>query len=493
MKCTFWLTEPEDEEIPGRCAALAKKVKGRKWEMLFCPNCGSKNEDGARFCENCGTQLEEIQSVTQQKPWEEDVTAEVEMQTAESDQSDISQQQGDDEPAIPLQMKKARQQSDSSMTHKHSSIDVNQHKGKSIKLTKMQGVVIVEAFCLVLIIAAFFATGSVRNRPESVAKNFFQAFVDQNWSKVYDMTDYPEGVFFQKDWFVEMRKNNQAPEIVSFEIVEDKDASSAIQRHFIVQYTVKGQGMDSLELDLIKQREKNMLFFDTWKVSSASQVAKDFCINVPKGASVTVAGVALTDAEKGESQIEGMDSYYITLLTVAYKIQVALPWFEVYEDYFTAVPGEQFSVTGMKLTEDGQTAIEAKMQQALEKVYRAAMAGKDFSEVPKLFLDEYQDVCKESYDYLVSELHHSESYTLNQAVFNNFECTVYNEDNNQGLISAEMTFDYDSQYTYSYKSWRDDSIKSEEKNDSGSSYMNASFGYDGETYKIAAFSIRSII
>lgn len=461
--------------------------------MLFCPNCGSKNEDGARFCENCGTQLEEIQSVTQQKPWEEDVTTEVEMQTAESDQSDISQQQGDDEPAIPLQMKKARQQSDSSMTHKHSSIDVNQHKGKSIKLTKMQGVVIVEAFCLVLIIAAFFAIGSVRNRPESVAKNFFQAFVDQNWSKVYDMTDYPEGKFLQKDQIIGNLENAQFPEFGSFEVIADKEATSEIQKSFTIQYTIKGQGSDFLKLNLVKQKEKSMLFFDTWKVSPDVQIAQDFCINVPKGASVTVDGIPLTDSEKGENQAKGMDSYYVTLFAGDHKLQAAAPWFEVYETDFSAMAGEQFQLSGMKLTEDGQTAIEAKMQQALEKVYRAAMAGKDFSEVPNLFLDEYQDVCKESYDYLVSELHHSESYTLNQAVFNNFECTVYNEDNNQGLISAEMTFDYDSQYTYSYKSWRDDSIKSEEKNDSGSSYMNASFGYDGETYKIAAFSIRSII
>ena len=31
--------------------------------MLFCPTCGTKCEDGARFCGNCGTNLEGIASV----------------------------------------------------------------------------------------------------------------------------------------------------------------------------------------------------------------------------------------------------------------------------------------------------------------------------------------------------------------------------------------------------------------------------------------------
>ena len=31
--------------------------------MLFCPTCGTKCEDGARFCGNCGTNLEGIAGV----------------------------------------------------------------------------------------------------------------------------------------------------------------------------------------------------------------------------------------------------------------------------------------------------------------------------------------------------------------------------------------------------------------------------------------------
>jgi uncharacterized membrane protein len=34
-----------------------KSEKGET-EMAFCPNCGTKLEDGKRFCTNCGTQIE---------------------------------------------------------------------------------------------------------------------------------------------------------------------------------------------------------------------------------------------------------------------------------------------------------------------------------------------------------------------------------------------------------------------------------------------------
>jgi hypothetical protein len=31
--------------------------------MIFCPDCGTKNEDGARFCNNCGRSLQDVDEV----------------------------------------------------------------------------------------------------------------------------------------------------------------------------------------------------------------------------------------------------------------------------------------------------------------------------------------------------------------------------------------------------------------------------------------------
>lgn len=406
--------------------------------MLFCPNCGIKNEDKAKFCENCGTKLEGIQIV------------------------------------------------------KKPAMGVKKYKEKAKELTKIQIVVLAEVVCLILVIGMFFGIGISQNSAEAVAKRYFQAYSEQNWSRVYDMTDYPAGGLLQKYQFIELMKSSEAPEITSFEIKKEKQADSSIQKNFTVEYTVKGGGTDTLQLNLTKQGEKSIRVFDKWKVSSDEQVVKDFCINVPAGASVAVDGIVLADSEKAESQIDGMNSYCVTLFAGSHKLQAAAPWFELYETDFSAVQDEQFTASDLKLADEGQTAIQAKMQEALEKVYRAAMSGQEFSEVSGLFLDKYKSSCEESYDNFVSELHNQESYTLNQVAFTDFKCKFSYNTDPQGMLDTEMTFNYDTQYTYSYKSWRNNLV-TEEETGNGSSYMSASFGYDGETYKLTSISIGNVL
>ena len=44
---------------------------------MFCPNCGTKNEDDALFCGNCGTRL--VIDVPQETPVQEGVEEEPEV------------------------------------------------------------------------------------------------------------------------------------------------------------------------------------------------------------------------------------------------------------------------------------------------------------------------------------------------------------------------------------------------------------------------------
>jgi len=171
---------------------------------------------------------------------------------------------------------------------------VQKYKGSMRKLSKMQIAVIVEAVCLLLIICAFYGLGSSQNSPNSVAKRYFQAYADKDWSKVYDLTDFPDGEYLQKAQFVAMMEQTEIPDITNFEIMSDKSLeSSGVQRNLIVQFTEKGKNADSRMLTLMKQGEKAMMFFDTWKVSPANEIAENFQIYSPCGATVAIDGVVL--------------------------------------------------------------------------------------------------------------------------------------------------------------------------------------------------------
>ncbi|MEZ3435536.1 MAG: zinc-ribbon domain-containing protein [Lachnospiraceae bacterium] len=523
---------------------------------MFCPNCGTKVEEGALFCGECGTRLEEIpmtakepepesaesgsvetekmpweqnvepkeaekmpweQNVeskeTEKMPWEQNVEpketekmpweqnmetaaepgpenqgrAEAEVPKAESHKAE--------EPKRPSQIRKERQeaqQSGSTITIKKPDINIGAYKDKARRLSKFQIAVIIEVIVLIAVIGGFYGIGSSRNSARSVATQYFKAYMNKDWDTYYDLMDYPDGKFLQKEQFVLMMQDAKVPDIATYEIAgAPVENGTGIQQFYNVQYTVKGAGTDSMQILLTKQGKKSMLFFDTWRVLADSHVAQDFRISVPAGAEAAIDGIKLSDTEKAESDSASLDSYSVTLFSGKHKLTVAVPWFEVYEEEFTAYSGDSITVYDMKLTKDGETAIQAKMQEALEKIYQAAAAGKDFSEVEDLFLETGREAGEESYENLKKGLNDSDSYKLGEVTFSDFQCETYNGE--PGIVAAEMSYAYDMQYIYTYKSWRDSAEKQEQRSDDGRDYMSAAFGYDGETYKLASVNIRSVL
>ncbi len=404
--------------------------------MSFCTKCGTENEDEAIYCKNCGLKIKSTHQVRQ------------------------------------------------------SIVDLKKYKDKIGQLEKIQIVVIVELFCLFLVIGILLVLGIRKNTPEAVAQSYFQAYSDKNWAKVYNLMEHPEGALFEKSQFIEQMKNTEVPEVINFELIKEKQSVAKIQKNFTVEYTVKGEGVQEMELSLMKQKDKTMLFFDSWKVFSDQQVADEFYIYVPSGTSVAVDGIRLDDSKKIKSDTGNMDKYNVSLFIGSHKMQAAVPWFDVSETEFSVVQNGEFTLSELMLTNEGRAAIQAKMQEALEKIYRAAMKGEDYTAISALFLDPESDSCRQSYDQFAENLREQEDYTLNQAVFTDFQCEAGYGD--QGMISAELTFDYETQYTITSHSWWGAS-KTEEENGNGNSFAKASFGYNGDTYKLASISMESVL
>ena len=53
-------------------------------------------------------------------------------------------------------------------------------------------------------------------------------------------------------------------------------AEDGIVQNFNVEYSVSGQGPSSLQLSLVRQSDKAMFLFDTWKVSAAGMLVENY-------------------------------------------------------------------------------------------------------------------------------------------------------------------------------------------------------------------------
>ena len=137
-------------------------------------------------------------------------------------------------------------------------------------------------------------------------------------------------------------------------------------------------------------------------------------------------GVELNDKYKVEDSSEGTDMYQISVFNGVHSIEVAVPWCELYEGEFDTSADSSATVTELTLSETGAKALQAKMEDALERFYTSAAAGEDYSEVSDLFTESAAPEYKSVYDDLKESLA-SESgdyYTMNQITFDNFRCDL---------------------------------------------------------------------
>lgn len=426
--------------------------------MRYCPSCGTKNGDDDRFCENCGTKLDREENInpgqqTQQTGnslhndnetvWEEQIPA----------------------PSAPVRKK---------------------------KLSKLQIAVIAEAVCLIVAVAAFFVAGNHKYSPGSVAERFFAAYASGDWETVYAHLDIPEGDFLQEDMFKEIMENTQIQGITNYKITPAGGSGDGISRNYNVEYSIAGAGTSNMNLSLVQQGDKELLFFDDWKVWMDGIISEGYQITVPAGTRVAVYGTELSEDFRIASDGSGTDTYEITLFNGIHTVTAAAPWCEIYESEFNTAEGGSLILSGLTPTSEGALAFQAKLQEMLETFYSSAASGADFSEIEGMFAagtenaDIYDNI-KDRYEELKESMSHDpdDYYTFNQITFDNFSFESYVDN---GRLIGELYFDYTIAYTYSgFGSTRSDT--SSGTNNS----VSAIFVYEGDTYKLVPVSITNYL
>lgn len=354
---------------------------------MFCPECGTKNEDDSLFCFQCGTSL-----------------AEYVQEKTKSNQINGNQ--------IPPQQK----QSD----YLYQQNDENQQpfckpSKPHIKRKPVSKALIIAGAEVILAVGLLFVVYKVLSdkfSPETVAMNYWEATMAHQWGEAYEYCDFPDSDLLTKQMYVNVNAHND--EIVKYKSVhitdtvdqamnqlEDlgsvfgenrntKNKSSADDtREYIVEYLIKGNSDKEYDyLTLTKTGNKKFFFFDEWKVTSSDSWCRNLEFQIPAGASMTLNGAEIDDA----SEITEGNWKYITipyLFTGDYQLEVSGEGMEPYrkviniyeygcdDDYIELIPSEETMQT-----------VADQAGNDIKKILESALAGKSFKEVEDLFFKE---------------------------------------------------------------------------------------------------------
>ena len=372
---------------------------------MFCPECGSKNEDDALFCENCGTSLKSPQ--------------------------------GNGAP-LSAPVKKERQPLD----------------GK-------EKLLLIEICVAVLSVILFFVIYNVQFGAKNVAEKHVEAMLERNYAELYDTIYLKDNDdFMSKEAFVTAKKI-QEPEDVEVTDVDvtnvQKRSGGFTSQSIRVRYTT---GSDSVKMNL-KLKRKGLL----WKVQMDQGYYKDqglkliqkYSIAVPKGADVVVDKINVSDSVTPDKKIDGMDTYTLdAVFGSEHYVEISGKDVEKSGQLVTWTEGDPAIVQ----TDFNENVVEKLAEQGMEdwKIIMDAMVNhKRFSEVEVLqnvddtnkeeVIDEYESV--RDYEFSGSS---TDSETIDKYQFTNGEANV-EVTQEDGTTLAAVTIKGNFYYSYYTTYW----------------------------------------
>ncbi len=334
---------------------------------MFCQNCGTQNDDAAVFCCNCGARLEK----DAQQPKS---TAPV--QQAAPVQSEAPAQQ-----AAPVQpVKKAP---------------------KRKMKPAVKGAIIA---CAVVVCAAvaFIAVGSHISSPEYAANQYMDAMKAGNWDKMYSSLNVSDSDFVNHDQFVKAcSKNDKYKNIKSYTVSKPKKAietlgfgaaglvakaDSATQKSFFAEYEPKSDAPQFFVLTMVRQPQKQLLFFDTWKVSTEDFIVPTMEVTVPEGTTAEFDSKKI-DAkyeDKADSS-DGIITYKLNnVLKGNHSITCTAPYLKDETNQVDVETPDQnviFSSTDLSIKDETLKQVGSQAEKFMQDFFNAESAHKDFSAI----------------------------------------------------------------------------------------------------------------
>ena len=447
---------------------------------IICPNCGAANAADAQFCENCGTDLGNAASQGQQA-----LGGSYGNPNAAPDMGygnpNAAPGMGYGNPNAAPGMDYGNPNAASGMGYgqgipapdAYSSAQGPLAEKKPI--SKWIPILIAETALLALCI--YGATVVVKNSksPERAAETFFVHMANGEWEECYDGLDTEESEFINAKMFARANAQGSPLGIVTNyqlsapydgqglgelsqgiydlagslgleEYLEQGDGSSSLETAFKVDYRAKGDAGNSTYLIMLNQAPEG------WKVETSNFIRRDYRIYVPKGFQVSVDGIALGEnylIPEGEEGYDGdsyRDSYSIPQIFYgAHEIKITMEDMEdVSETIEIGYGDSQYSLEQVRLKEEVRDMLIDKAGENMQKIYEAAMAGKNFSSIENLISSdkELRQEAKEDYEELLADMNEGDSLPT-RVIFQNIEGE---SDASDSIVS--LAFSYEMEYKY---------------------------------------------
>lgn len=425
---------------------------------MFCPNCGSKIEDGAKFCGECGNKIIEIDQDIEKNADESVMDTEEEVEYIED----------------PMKEKKKK------IPKK------NYTKSEKRKL----GIIAAESVIFVVLLITFVLVGSSYGNPNKVMKKYGEARKTGDWEKIYELYDIQDNDFINKDCFVNDRKKKAEKEglVVTYKN-SPTTINNGITQGMVMAYSTSTGATGQTEYFTVKKdAKKRFLFFSSWSLDSSSICKENLYIKYVPGVTMKLDGTEIDSKYLSNYEYNGstVQVYKIPSILIGDHVlsfQDKSGFIKETDQNLYVGDSEQYFVPVIKYTNSAAKKALISAKTYVKEIYNAAYAKKGYSSIKKYFSD--VNIAKDAYDTVVDSYKYytENSYSLLKYTIrvDNGEANVNAED--AGLrvtVSGNVEIGYQYRGTYSGSIYKYDTNKR--------IYQSMVMGYDDGEWKIVSFS-----
>lgn len=249
-------------------------------------------------------------------------------------------------------------------------------KKSEFKLSKKTKNIILSIVIVIILLFLAYNTIYYLLSPKMVAKNYFEALINNDIDKIYSYIDY-DSDFVSKEILED--------KLVSLENVEDYEITNVKigEKKAIVtiRYELNNE-YNTVYVSLDRKKNKYLLF-DEYNVESG-KIVENITFKVPKGSTITIDD---KDISKylAKSNDEYFDYYEIPyMIKGSYEIMTSLNNIDV-NDEIEVSSNQTYSINNVKLDDTLESTLKEIALNKLSVIYNSALSDKTFDEIKSNF------------------------------------------------------------------------------------------------------------
>lgn len=328
------------------------------------------------------------------------------------------------------------------------------------KLKKIMRSRIVSFLLILIFIAICMGIGAVlayvehESDPTEIAVQYFRAFVQQDYDKMYDCLTKNEGHYINKEMYTETMKNMRQQFVIDSYEIPDPVKKNGMEM-ISIQCTDSSKE-ETRNFDIyVDSRRNGMNIIPEYSINIDSMIVNDFTVIIPDGNTLELNGEEITEDVAEISSGDNDTTIYKLkgLLYGSYKIAATNKYYAMNKNINLEKSGKEIDMTKVSYTASDEYAefINTSGNQVIKLFYKAVRGrNADSSKLMKCFADDkklrkkVQELVKKSEEIMYwPDTKNIDQYKVVDMEIDNLKSKLtYNDETKVYTLKYTYSYDY---------------------------------------------------